>query len=346
MRPFGIYGIGAAGGMGVGMETVVRALHAADPPGRERAGVRGIFAPELPAPALPGGRRFSPWLKMSIAAAQEAMHGLESTAPERLGIVGATAYGSLAHTASFMENMIRRQEAEPQPANFIYSVHNAANTHAAMALQARGFNLTLTHDHTSFEQALIVASRRLSQGQEDRMVVLGADEWHPLLHAVLARFGTWRKRRIPGEGAAALVTGPAAPGIPIVADVCVKKLSGRETPEEERECITKTLQQHQLSWENISLVLAGLGPNDTFTPRVMADWENSRGREIWPYLDWTGFYPTASAMAIAIGAAYLKATYEFPDFFYKNIKKNLHRNVVLIYNRCQVETCSWVIIKL
>jgi 3-oxoacyl-[acyl-carrier-protein] synthase III len=350
MQPLGIYGVGVAGGLGLGLAQVLENLDKPQPPRSERAGVLGCFAQELPLPSLPGSRRFSPWLKMSLAAAREAWGNEAVSAPERLGVVGATAYGSLTHTAAFVENMIRRQEAEPQPANFIYSVHNAASTQVAQALSARGYNLTITHDPTSFEQAVAVASRRLGEEREDRLLVLGADEYHPYAHAAQKRFGLWRRRAgrayLPGEGAAALLLGPWAAGLPAVAGVHCGVVPAGDSPAAESARLTQALAEAHLTWENISGVLVGTGPGDDFTPAVFSSWQALSGRKITPYFDFTGFFPTATATALALGAAWLSGTQARRGAFFQEFKKNQHRNALLLYNRWLAETRSWVILTL
>ncbi len=348
MQALGIYGWGLASGLGVGREQVTESLRTGAAV-RERDGVRGHWAPELPPPAVPGGRRFSAWLKLNLAAAQGAVQGQALPVPERLGVIGATVYGSLGHTGSFMENMIRRNESEPQPANFIYSVHNAASTNVALACPARGYNLTVTHDHTSFEQALRIASRRLPQGQEDRLLLLGTDEWHPLLHGAMTRMGLTHARAgasswLPGEGAAALLVGPAVPGTPHVVGVGLRRRHKTDTPEKEEQHLTQALAEAGLTWDQVTLTMVGTTPGDAFTARVFASWEKKRQLKICPYLQWTGVYPTASAAALVLGLGVVEGTWQIPEMFYKNLKKNLHRNVIILYNRSHVENRSWVIL--
>jgi 3-oxoacyl-(acyl-carrier-protein) synthase len=310
--------------------------------------VPGRFAPELPLPALTGARRFSPWLKMSLAAAQEALALGSQLDLDRLGVIGGTGYGSLTHTAAFVENLILNREAQPQPANFIYSVHNAASTQVAQALGAHGYNLTITHDHTSYEQALLAAARRLPAGDEERILVLGADEYHPCAQAVQKRFGLWRRRQgvgfIPGEGAAAMLVGPVVPGAPAVAEVALAPASALGSAEEERELLAQALMRVGLGWEDVVLVLAGFQPGARFVSEVFSTWRSSTGRAITPYLEMTGFFPTAAATALALGAATLGQAGDGTGFWYPGFKKNQHRNAVLLYNRSQVENRSWVIL--
>ncbi|NTV53039.1 MAG: hypothetical protein HGA76_08520, partial [Candidatus Firestonebacteria bacterium] len=73
MQPLGINGMGLAGGVGLGL---AQALENWRTPGRalsDHGSVPGRFVSALPVPALSGARRFSPWLKMSLAAAREAV---------------------------------------------------------------------------------------------------------------------------------------------------------------------------------------------------------------------------------------------------------------------------------
>jgi hypothetical protein len=104
------------------------------------------------------------------------------------------------------------------------------------------------------------------------------------------------------------------------------------------------LEQAGLTWDRVALIMVGATPKDTFTPRVFAPWEQTAGQKIYPYLQWTGVYPTASAAALVLGLGVARGVWEIPDMFYKNRKENMHRNVIILYNRSHVENRSWVIL--
>jgi hypothetical protein len=131
-----------------------------------------------------------------------------------------------------------------------------------------------------------------------------------------------------------------------VVDLQLASSADLGAPADERARLTRALERADLTWEDVSLVLAGLEPGDAFVPEVFSTWQASQGKEITPYLDLTGFFPTASAAALVLGAAWLAGEGEkFPAFPW-GLKKNQHRNAVLLYNRCQIETRSWVILTL
>jgi hypothetical protein len=349
MQGLGIYGIGLAGGLGPNLAAAAERLGAGVLSKQERHGSLGVFASEFPVPNVPGGRRFGPWLKMSLAAAHEALAGSGKISPERLGVVGCTGYGSLAHTAMFLENLIRRGEQEPQPANFIYSVHNAAATQVALGVQARGFNLTLTPDLMGFELAWETAALRLAKKQEDRILILAADEWLPQLQQALKRFGVWRKGSrgawLPGEGAAAVLFGPVQTGKPCLAGFGSERLKRPASAESLRARLTQALVEAESTWDDVVLVLAGRVPGDSETEKVFSPWENAARCKSWPYLQATGFYPAASVAALVLGVAALEGKASLPGFM-QILEKNPHRKTVILYNHFQTGLHSWVIVKL
>lgn len=315
MHPIGVYGMGMAGGLGLGVEAGLAGLASGLPALSTRASVagevRGVFAPPLPAPEVPAGRRLSPWLRLSLAAATEAAAGqADAVSPQRLGVICATGFGSLTHTADFLENMIQRQEAEPQPANFIYSVHNAAASAVALALGAQGYNLTLTHYQASFELALLAAANRLAAGCEDRLLVFGADEWHPLAQAALTRFRSLRRRKPPGEGAGALLLGPAQPGRLQILEIGFQAGRGSAgSLEEEVRLAGRDLDQQGLNWQHVRRVWSNHpeasrpAGRDTFSRLTGISQER-----LLHYPAVTGDFFTASALAAALACAELSGS--------------------------------------
>jgi 3-oxoacyl-(acyl-carrier-protein) synthase len=342
-----IYGAGIAAAVGMGTRAAAEQLASGQPPVATVRTVsgqdcKGLFAPGLPAPALTGGRRFSPWLRLSLAAAREAVASQPGLDCSGLGIVSATGWGSLQHTAGFMENMIRNQESEPQPANFIFSVHNAAATQVAIALAARGLNYTLSSLDISFEQALLAAASQEQAGPAQRLLVFGADEWQPLAAMGLQQAHYWKVRTgetlpLPGEGAGALLVGPETPGTVRIRGIECQRLRsrhGRTSPAEERQAIEQFLQASGLRWQDIDVILtseSGVPSWDAGLTAVWDRWPETLAIPRWPYKRWTGEFPTAPACALVLAVLSLSAGLAgWRTVFFYNRSRFENRSMVIL----------------
>jgi len=270
-----------------------------------------------------------------------------------LGVIGATSLGSLQHTAAFVENMIRNQEDGPQPANFILSVHNAATAQVAIALKAKGYSNTVSHDGTSFEQALLIAQCQVAQEPESGFVVFGADEWIPLLHT--ARLASCRRRpdlqhqsgwgrcgkpdlagnfSLPGEGAAALRVGKPQPGQVCIKTVCLRCFAAIANDTQARAAwVEESIRAAGLGWDAIDLIM---------TPDTKSGiLETIREAGDIPQMacgQWLGTFDTASAFVIAIAAALLKTPEKRLDMLPKKLR------TILVINETANHNCAVTVV--
>jgi len=124
-------------------------------------------------------RRLKRLPRLTLALAMEALESSRlSQTPSSLFF--GTSWGPLSETYNFLTRLYESNEQFASPAEFIASVHNASAGQVAMMLEATGENITTTGGNYSFEQALLAASL-IVRDSDDLVLVMGADEHHPVL---------------------------------------------------------------------------------------------------------------------------------------------------------------------
>lgn len=252
-------------GGGVGRDAVARAFAEGAPPLSEVDRSGGYHRPDGPSgprgsrrAALLGevdlsqwisprrARRMSPPSRLAVASARMALEqaGLgdetqkteadaeaDADLPPALAVVTSTSYGPSSYTEDLMRQIFLDSPTAASPFLFSEAVANAPAAQIALALGARGPNVTVTQREAGPLLALAHAAETVSRGRARRAVVAATDEATPLLHAILDRFGVlagsrrkdragseeiarpFDRRRsgfVLGEGGAALVVEDAA----------------------------------------------------------------------------------------------------------------------------------------
>jgi 3-oxoacyl-[acyl-carrier-protein] synthase II len=185
------------------MNIYIRATHVISPaPGTPTPGTRlKCIEPDYKAILDPKLiRRMSRIIKMGAAAALACLREAGEQYPE--AIITGTAYGCIEDTGLFLTSMIERNEMALQPATFIQSTHNTVGAQIALLLQCTSYNNTFVHRGLSFESALLDAVLLLQEGEAANVLVGAVDEITDTSHALLTRFGLYRRGTIAGEGAA------------------------------------------------------------------------------------------------------------------------------------------------
>jgi hypothetical protein len=131
--------------------------------------------------------------------------------PSEGSILFGTALGCLTETEAFVENLILHDETAPMPRAFSSSVHNTIASRLAIALNARGENVTFVHAEVSLMQAFSAAG--LLRRREERAMLLAgaADEGTRYVSKAktACREGPEEK---PGEGGAIFLCGDPVRG--------------------------------------------------------------------------------------------------------------------------------------
>ncbi|RJQ82452.1 MAG: hypothetical protein C4519_07970 [Desulfobacteraceae bacterium] len=157
-------------------------------------------------------RRLKRLPKLALALASQACQGVAQSAGPAAVSLG-TGWGALSETYDFLKRLGDTDHAYPSPTDFVGSVHNAPAGQIAMLLGARGANVTTSGGDYSFEQALWSAEL-LTSRSSDAILVLGADESHPLLSALFD--ASVRATHAPADGGGALLLQrAAAPGVAV-----------------------------------------------------------------------------------------------------------------------------------
>ncbi|HEY4288584.1 MAG TPA: beta-ketoacyl synthase chain length factor [Puia sp.] len=249
-------------------------------------------------------RRMSRIVKMGVAAAFQCLREAEVAVPD--AIVTGTAYGCLGDTDIFLSRLIEQQEEALSPTAFIQSTHNTVGAQIALMLQCTGYNNTFVHRGFSFESALLDAMMLLQEGDAKTVLAGGLDEVTDASHAILERFGLYRKGAADGEGATFFLLTSEPSG----KDHAI--LEGLDTfyrPEDVEDKIDRFLAAHSLTRGDVDILLTG------------ADYKHL-----------CGDYPTASAfgLAMAVRALSEAATGGVTRILIHNNYLNIHHSLMLV----------------
>ncbi len=203
-----ITGLGVLGAHGIGRASLQEALLAGRPlvsevdrsAGYHAAGSSRLAAqvPKLDlARWLPPAeaRRLSLPSRYAVAAARMALEeaGLPSLEGRRVTVVLATSFGALLFTEKLVRQILEEGPESAQPFYFSECVANAAAGRVAIALGARGANVTITEREAGPLLALARGAQEVREGRADVAITGCVDELSGLLHAMLDRFrGTAR----------------------------------------------------------------------------------------------------------------------------------------------------------
>ncbi len=142
-----------------------------------------------------------PRLALALALAAVASGG-GVKAPS--SVFWGTGWGAQSETHDFLTRLYETDEKFPSPTDFVGSVHNAPAGLVALHFGATGPNVTTSGGDYSFEQALL-AARLITPDGADSLLVIGADEFHPVLSPLFDR--SVAAAAVPSDGGGALWLG-------------------------------------------------------------------------------------------------------------------------------------------
>ncbi|MCF8128281.1 MAG: beta-ketoacyl-[acyl-carrier-protein] synthase family protein [Deltaproteobacteria bacterium] len=120
-----------------------------------------------------------------------------------------TGWGALSETHDFLKALYETGERFSSPTDFMGSVHNATAGRIAINFEAKGPNITTTGGDYSFEQALMSA-QLLAKNDDRPLLIMGADEFHPVLSRLFD--GSVAQADTPSDGGGALMVRSAGAG--------------------------------------------------------------------------------------------------------------------------------------
>ncbi len=212
-----ITGLGVIGPSGIGRAPLQAALLAGRPlasPIDRSAGYHEAASSRLAAlvPSLDvarflpqtEARRLSVPSRFAVVAARMALEdaGIASIGGRRVAVILATAFGSLLFTEKLVRQILEEGPESAQPFYFSECVANAAAARVAIALGARGANVTITEREVGPLLALARGAQEVREGRADLAIVGTAEEMTPLLHALLDRFRSTARAGAGGPEAA------------------------------------------------------------------------------------------------------------------------------------------------
>jgi 3-oxoacyl-[acyl-carrier-protein] synthase II len=290
-------------------------------------------------------RRMSRIIKMGVAAAMECLQEAGVTNPD--AIVTGTAYGCLEDTGIFLKKMVQQNEEMLTPTAFIQSTHNTIGAQIALLLQCHRYNNTFVHRGFSFESALLDAMMLLEENSAANVLVGAVDEITDTSHAILSRFGLYKKDNISnadlytissrgsiaGEGAAFFLLNhqPAENNYAVIDGLhTFYKPAGINQIEEE---IALFLSSQSCTGNDIDLIITGKNGDQT-GDAVYQQLAATVFKSIpaIPYKHLCGEYPTSTAFATWLAASILRNG-SLPAVLNISVPKQIKR--VLIYNHYQ-----------
>jgi len=201
-----ITGLGTIGPCGHGREPLAAALVAGKAVVAEvnrGAGLHREGGARLA--ALVGERDVSRWVapadarrmsfpsKLAVAAARMALAeaGIDVTEAggPRTGVYLSTTFGTSLFTERLLRQILLEGAEAAQPFYFSECVANAPAAQLAIAIGARGPNVTLTQRESGPLLAVARGAQAVREGCVDRAFAGTVEELTPLLHALLDRFG-------------------------------------------------------------------------------------------------------------------------------------------------------------
>jgi len=259
-------------------------------------------------------------IRMGSAAALACLKDAGITEPD--AIVTGTAYGCLDDTSLFLTSIIERNEEMLQPATFIQSTHNTVGAQIALMVQCTRYNNCFVHRGHSFESALLDALILLEEGEATTVLAGGVDEITDVSHALLTRFGLYRrspvsnldlfsgreKGTIAGEGAAFFLLAAQRSEKDWAQLDGMTTFYGPADIHEIEQQLLSFLTAHDVRPDKIDLVITG-NNGDAQGDEIYRQLGSSlfNGRPVTSYKERCGEYPTSTAFALWMAASRIRS---------------------------------------
>jgi 3-oxoacyl-(acyl-carrier-protein) synthase len=154
-------------------------------------------------------RRASPITFFLVEAAEQALSGASAGDRAKTGLIVAYSAGCLVYSRRFFEGILKQGQRTASPALFPETVFNSPASHVAAVFGLNGAAYALVGDETAWIAALRTASVWLRQERVEQVLVLGVEEFDPLVLDAY-RSARWLRRQ---HGATGFLTSEGAAGI-------------------------------------------------------------------------------------------------------------------------------------
>lgn len=185
-----IYKSGVASSLGVGLENFLNV--------GERVEKQGVCEEsELLKNISPlKKRKWAKLQKMGLQASIEALENLTLLEDGmRVAVCMGTGLGMAEETRKFVENLIKKREAEPMPTAFTNSVHNAASSLISVHFGFKALNSAVSAKEISFESALKQALGEINSEACSAALVGSADEYSEYAEKFRKNFARFSTRK-------------------------------------------------------------------------------------------------------------------------------------------------------
>lgn len=217
-------------------------------------------------------RRMSPLLRTALCTAVECTGGVEGIAKAD-AIITATGWGCIAESEQFLSDIISSDGQSVSPVPFMQSTFNTVGGQIAILGHNHCYNMTYANRSHSFEDALLDAIMRISDGISGNILIGAFDESTPTQRKIMERMGIYRNYGGSlGSGCVFALLG-SEPGK--IATAKIKDITYPDREMNENECRRKY----------------GHGKGSTVL------WNSCKN----------GLYPTCSARAFAEGVGLISA---------------------------------------
>jgi 3-oxoacyl-(acyl-carrier-protein) synthase len=155
-------------------------------------------------------RRASSMTFFLVEAAQQALAEVTPADRAETGLIVAFSAGCLVYSRRFFEGIVKQGQKTASPALFPETVFNSPVSHMASVLGLNGAAYALVGDEAAWAAAIKTASIWLKRGRVKQVLVLGAEEFDPIVLDAYRSAGWLRRQNsahgfLTSEGAAGLL---------------------------------------------------------------------------------------------------------------------------------------------
>jgi 3-oxoacyl-(acyl-carrier-protein) synthase len=161
-------------------------------------------------------RRASSITFFLVEAAEQALAGISPADRAETGLIVAFSAGCIGYSRRFFETIATQGQKTASPALFPETVFNSPVSHVASVLGLNGAAYALCGDETAWVAALQTAAIWLQRERVRQVLVLGAEEFDPIVLDAY-RSARWLRRQnfpcgfLTSEGAAGILVRHAGP---------------------------------------------------------------------------------------------------------------------------------------